>query len=120
MEELSWDHIEYQEKQQVSGRLLMIFSYKALIYTVISGVIGLIFFFLFKSVGLSKVGIVFIVIFALIGFAIGTFKVPEIDTFEITRKTGGQNIDDVLKQLIKFKMKKKKIYTYAKEEKENE
>lgn len=98
----------------------MIFSYKALIYTLISGAMGLLFFFLFKTIKLTKIGIAFIVIFALIGFIIGTFKIPETDAFEITRKAGGQNIDDVLKQLIKFKMKKKKIYTYAKEEKEDE
>lgn len=102
------------------GRLLIIFSYKALIYTIASGGIGFLFFLLFKSVHLTKLGIAFIVIFALIGFSIATFKVPEIDTLEITRKAGGLKIDDVIKQLIKFKLKKKKIYTYAKEEKEDE
>lgn len=102
------------------GRLLMIFSYKALIYTLVSGGIGFLFFLLFKTIKLTKIGIIFIILFALIGFAIGTFKVPEIDTFEITRKAGGLKIDEVIKQLIKFKLKKKKIYTYAKEEKEDE
>ena len=98
----------------------MIFSYKALIYTIVCGGVGFIFYLIFSTIKLNKTGIAFIVIFALIGFIVGTFKIPETDAFEITRKAGGQNIDDVLKQLIKFKMKKKKIYTYAKEEKEDE
>ena len=102
------------------GRLLMIFSYKALIYTLVCGGVGFLFKLLFSAIGLGKIGIAFIVIFALIGFVVGTFKVPDIETFEITRKAGGQKIDDVLKQLIKFKLKKKKIYTYAKEEKIDE
>ncbi|MCI9063184.1 MAG: hypothetical protein HFJ17_01045 [Clostridia bacterium] len=98
----------------------MIFSYKALIYTIVCGGVGFIFYLIFSAIKLNKVGIAFIIVFALIGFSVGTFKVPDIDTFEITRKAGGQNIDDVLKQLIKFKSKKKKIYTYAKEEKIDE
>ena len=55
--------------------------------------------------------------FAVIGFAIGTFKIPNSTTFDITRKTGGENIDDVILRLIKFKKKKKRIYLYTKEEK---
>lgn len=62
-------------------------------------------------------GIGIAVLFAGIGFAIGTFKVPESTAFEITRKTGGENIDDVILRAIKFKQKKKRIYLYAKEEK---
>ena len=82
----------------------MIFSYKALIYTIVCGGVGFIFYLIFSIIKLNKIGIAFIVIFALIGFIVGTFKIPETDAFEITRKAGGQNIDDVLKQLIKFKM----------------
>ena len=96
----------------------MIFSYKALIYTLICGGVGFIFYLIFSSIGLKKIGILFIVVLALLGFIVGTFKIPDIETFEITRKAGGQQIDDVLKQLIKFKLKKKKIYTYAKVEEE--
>ena len=100
----------------------MIFSYKALIYTLISGGVGFLFYLIFSMIGLSKIGVIFIAVFALLGFIVGTFKIPEIDSFEITRKAGGLYIDEVLRQLIKFKMKKKKIYVYtkAKEEKEDE
>ena len=94
------------------GRILFVFSTKALICTVIGAVIGLFFYFIFNIIGMKFLGIIAVAIFGLIGFAIGTFKVPNINSFDITKKTGGQNIDDVLKRLIKFKMKKNKIYTY--------
>lgn len=41
---------------------------------------------------------------------------PNIESFNITRKTGGENIDDVIKRWVLFKKKKNKIYVYAKEE----
>lgn len=56
------------------------------------------------------------IIFALIGFGIGTFKMPKIDSFQVTRKTGGENIDDVIKRAILFKKKNNKIYLYTREE----
>ena len=62
------------------------------------------------------IGIVITLIFAAIGYAIGMFKIPDTNGLEITRKTGGENIDDVIKRYIKFKMNKKKLYVYTKEE----
>ena len=56
-------------------------------------------------------------LFASVGFIIGTFKVPDSTNFEITRKTSGENIDEVILRAIKFKQKKKRIYLYSKEEK---
>lgn len=85
------------------GRILFIFSTKSLITTSIGGAIGLVFYLIFKLMGLTMVGIVITLIFALIGYAIGMFKVPDTNGLEITRKTGGENIDDVLKRYIKFK-----------------
>ena len=41
-------------------------------------------------------------------FAIGMLKVPMAEGLEITRKTGGENIDDVIMRYIKFKTNKKK------------
>ena len=62
-----------------------------------------------------------VVLFAVIGFVIGTFKMPNLSRFEITRKTAGENIDDVIKRGIKFKMKKDKYYVYdTKEENKDE
>ena len=69
---------------------------------------------MFKSslfIGAGLVGF-----FGLIGFVIGTFKMPESANFEITKKTGGENIDEVILKAIKFKNKKNRIYLYTKEE----
>ena len=55
-----------------------------------------------------------LVVLALIGFGIGTLKVPNTSAFEITRKTGGENLDDVIRRWLKFKFKNKnKIYVYT-------
>ena len=101
----------------MSGRILSVFSAKALIYTAISGGIGLVFYYLFSTMNLKYIGIGMAVLLAGIGFAIGTFKVPESANFEITRKTSGENIDEIILRAIKFKQKKKRIYLYSKEEK---
>ncbi len=102
------------------GRILFIFSTKALIYSGIGALIGGIFYIIFNLLGLTLVGIAVVAVFALIGFVIGTFKVPNIERFEFSRKTGGENIDDVIKRAVKFKMKKEKLYVYTKEEKKDE
>lgn len=102
------------------GRILFIFSSKSLITTAIGGAIGLIFYFIFKLIGLTIVGVVITLIFALIGYTIGMFKIPDSNGLEITRKAGGENIDDIIKRYIKFKKNKKKLYVYTKEENLNE
>ena len=94
------------------GRILFVFSRKALIYTIIGASIGLIFYFIFKLLGISGIGVIIMLLLAGLGFAIATFKVPNTTAFKITKKTGGENIDDVLKRLIKFKMSKDKVYYY--------
>lgn len=94
------------------GRILFVFSTKALIYTMAGAGIGFVFYLIFSIVKLNIVGIILMLLFALIGFTIGTLKVPETNAFEITKKTGGENIDDVIKRAIKFKMNNKKIYVY--------
>lgn len=100
------------------GRILFIFTGKSLIYAVIAGGVGLIFYFLFSLFNLNLIGIGITAAFALIGFLIGTFKVPNITKFEFTKKTGGENIDDIIKRAIKFRTKGKKIYVYKEGEKD--
>jgi len=70
---------------------------------------------LFSLIGWTYVGIGFAIGFAAIGFSIGTFKVPDTNGFEVTRKAGGANIDEVILRYIRFKQKKNRIYLYAKE-----
>lgn len=60
------------------GRLLYIFSTKSLITTAIGGAIGLIFYFIFKMIGMGTVGLIIFAIFALTGFGAGTIKIPII------------------------------------------
>lgn len=97
------------------GRILFVFSTKALIYTAIGAVVGLIFYFIFSLFNFTIGGLIAIGVFGLIGFIIGTFKMPDSTAFEITKKTGGENIDDVIKRAIKFKMQKNRIYVYEEE-----
>lgn len=99
------------------GRILFIFTTKSLIYSIVSAAIGLIFYFIFSSLGMTMIGIAIVAFFALIGFIIGTVKMPELGKFEFSKKTGGENIDDIIKRAIMFKMKGKKVYIYKEEEK---
>lgn len=98
------------------GRILFIFSTKALIYTVVGGLVGMPFYYMFKFMKMNMLGIIIIGVLALIGFSIGTFKVPNSEGFKVTRLVGGENIDDVILRYIKFKRKKNKIYITKEEE----
>jgi hypothetical protein len=102
------------------GRILYVFSYKALLYTAIGAGIGLIFYFLFSILGMKMIGIGITCFFGLIGFCIGTFKMPDSKKFDITEKTGGENIDDVIMRWVRFKLKRNKIYVYKGEETKDE
>lgn len=94
------------------GRILFVFTGKSFLYAIIAGGVGLLFYFIFSMVNLKMVGIVITVLFALIGFAIGTFKMPEISGLGFTKKVGGENLDDIIKRAIMFKTKGSKIYVY--------
>ena len=100
----------------------MIFTPKSIIYTCIFGVIGLIPFYMFGALGIKILRWIFLFVFAAIGFAIGTFKIPDTNSMEITRKLGGEQIDKAFIRWLKFKRKGNVIYTYlgTKEENENE
>ena len=101
------------------GRILFIFTGKSMIFTVIGGVIGLLLFYLPLSLmEMNMVGIIIMVSFALVGFIIGSLKMPNISKFQFTQKTGGENLDDVIRRAIKFKQKGRKLYIYKEEEKD--
>lgn len=101
------------------GRILFIFSTKSMIYTAISAVLGLPFYFIFSALQTTIVGIIIMAFFGLIGFLIGTFKFPEIGAFKFTKTVGGENIDEIIKRAILFKKRGNRIYLYTKEEKKN-
>ena len=95
----------------------MLFSTKSLIYTCVGGAFGLIFYYIFGVMLAYKwLGIGLAIFFAAIGFSVATFKIPESNSFEITRKAGGEKIDEVIVRAIKFKAKGKRVYVYTKEE----
>ena len=103
------------------NRILIIFSTKALIYTVIGAIVGLgintLLFSIIKASIYIKLAV--LLFFAGIGFCIATLKMPDSGNFEITRKTGGEKIDEVIIRAIKFKLRKNRIYLYTKEEEKN-
>lgn len=102
------------------GRILFIFTGKSMIYTAIGAGIGFLFNLLISAFGVKYVGLIFIAVFAFIGFSIGTFKMPNIGSFAFTKKVGGEAIDDVILRAIKFKNSRGKIYVYDKEETKDE
>ena len=70
------------------------------------------FSFVFGNLSVALI----LIVFGLIGFVVGTFKIPETNKWEVTRKLGGETIDDVILRWFKFKKKHKKIYVYKEEE----
>lgn len=98
------------------GRILFIFTPKSMIYTVIGGVVGLIFYLIFSLLKMTLVGIVFVVLFAAIGYGIAMLKVPNIGISKTSKKVAGEKLDDVIKRAIMFKRKQNKIYIYDNKE----
>ena len=93
------------------GRILFIFSNKSLITTCVGAAIGLVFYIIFKLMKLTMIGVILVLVFAVLGYSVGMFKMPDSNGLEITRKTGGENLDDIIKRYIKFKKNKRKLLT---------
>lgn len=95
------------------GRILMVFTKKSFLWTIACAAVGLVTIYPICAIfGASLIGLIGILLFGLIGFGIGALKMPNSNNFEILRKTGGEDIDEILKRLLKFKMGGKKIYLY--------
>lgn len=98
------------------SRILYIFTVKSLITTAVGAGVGSIFLFLFQALGMGIVGAIIMGLFALIGYAIGAVKIPTIVGIPITKKIGGEPLGEIILRYMKFR-KKRKMYTYTKEEK---
>ena len=99
------------------GRILFIFTGKSLMYTAIGAGFGLPIYFIMSSIlGIQYWGLLAIGICGLIGFSIGTFKVPKINIIKNSQDIAGENIDDIIKRYFKFKQQKNKIFIYKGEE----
>ncbi len=110
----------YYIPRNVKGetRILYIFSVKSLITTLIGGAIGLLFYLIFAMVGLDTLGWIAVGIFAVIGYVVGAVKIPTIAGVPVTKKIGGESIDQIVLRYMKFN-KNRKVYVYTKEEKED-
>ncbi len=95
---------------------ILIFSVKSLITTAIFAAIGGILFFIFSMLNMKVAGIIMLVLFAALGYAVGTVKIPRINGLKFTKNIEGDSMDEVFLRYIKFKSNKK-IYSYTKEEK---
>ena len=96
------------------GRILMIFTKKSFLWTICAAAAGgLPIYIICTILGAPLIGLIGVLIFGLIGFGIGSFKMPNSNNFEILRKTGGEDVDEILIRLLKFKKGGKKIYLYT-------
>ena len=103
------------------GKILMIFSKKSFLWTIGCAVAGFFTVYLICAMlGATLIGLIGVLLFGLIGFVIGSAKMPNSQNFEILRKTGGEDIDEILIRLVKFKKDGKKVYLYYTGGKENE
>lgn len=96
-------------------RIFLIFSVKSLITTAIGAFVGLIFYLIFTIMGIGTAGVITMAVFAVLGFAAGTFKIPTIAGLPFTKKVGGEPISEIVIRYIKFRANRK-IYAYTKEE----
>lgn len=93
------------------ARILLIFTPKGFIGTLVGIFVGVVFFGLASALGATMVGWVLLGICAAIGFVIGQVKIPESNAFSLFKKTGGEYVRDVIMKYIRFQ-KTKKIYLY--------
>ena len=88
------------------GKILMIFSRKSFLWTIgCAGAALLTVYPVCSMLGFTLIGLILVLIFGLIGFIISSFQMPNSQNFEIFRKTGGEDIDEILIRLLKFKKK---------------
>lgn len=103
----------YSVPRNVKGetRLLYIFSIKSLAFTIGFGLVGVLFYFIFSAVNLKIFGLIIVVLFALIGFGVGSLVIPDSPLVGNLRKAGGEGVSDILFRMVTFK-KRKRIYLY--------
>ena len=96
----------------------MFFTPQAAIFSLIGFCIGVCFVFIFNFLAdaaqnkvIQYVGWGICVLIVAIGYALGTFNVPETTAFDICKKTGGEPVYVIVKRAITFN-KRKKIYIY--------
>ena len=98
-------------------RILIIFSIKSLITTAIGCAIGALFYLIIGIIlHQTTVGWIVLGVFALLGFLAGAIKIPTLSGVPITKKIGGESIDEIVKRYFLFKRKKQKYSYYITKE----
>ena len=99
--------------REVDGdaRILLIFTPKGFIGTLIGLFFGAIFFGIASALKATIVGWVLLGICVAIGFIIGQMKIPESNAFSLFKKTGGEYVRDIIVKYMAFR-KKRRIYLY--------
>lgn len=94
----------------------LFFTKVSAIFTLVGVGIGSVlyipFYIFYKALNIAMInyiGIAILIIVSVAFWALGTFKIPEINAFAIFKKTGGESVYDILKRVWKFR-KSKKIY----------
>ena len=101
-------------REATNENRFLFFSPKAGIFSIVAFIIGYIIKVLLSLTGIQAmtvVGWVICGILVLIAYALGTFKIPESNAFDILKKAGGEPVDVIVKRAITFN-KRKKIYIY--------
>lgn len=95
------------------SRILYIFTTKSLITTGVGALIGSVFFVIFGMIlNYKTVGFIIMAVFGLLGWVYGAIKIPTIAGIAVTKKVGGESLDEIINRYIKFKAKRR-IYSYA-------
>ena len=96
------------------SRILYIFTIKSFVYTLVAGAVGFVFFQLVSIItGLSGIvpTIIFVGIFALIGYGIGALRIPDSPLMGKFRKAGGEELSNIIFRTITFNFRRK-VYLY--------
>lgn len=93
------------------SRILNIFTVKSLLSTVGFAVVGLIPFFIFQAIGLTTIGVIILVVFAVLGYGMAMLTIPDSPVMGKLRKAGGEKLGDIVWRTITFS-KRKAIYLY--------
>ncbi len=103
----------YTVPRNVKGesRILYIFSMKSFFTTAVGAGVGFLISMIFTIIGLASISLIVVIVFAGLGFAVGTVIIPDVPFIGSLRKAGGEKLGDILIRTITFS-KKRKIYVY--------
>ena len=97
---------EIPRESKNEGKILYIFDGRSIITTVIGIVIGLIIG-IFVSAFFPTYGmLISAILFGVLGFLLGTIKIPEITNIPVTKLVSGMYVDEAIMKYIKFKKRR--------------